>query len=514
MSDQQQCISSDTAPVSGFLNAVYKPDVLQCLANLSNDEVFTPPDMVNKILDMLPQELFSNPEIRFLDPVSKSGVFLREIAKRLIEGLKDQIPDLQKRLDHIFHNQLFGIAITELTALMSRRSVYCSKNADSKWSISAFETAEGNIAFHRIKHSWEGKSCKYCGASKSEYDRTGDLETHAYQFIHPGKIFENMKFDVIIGNPPYQLNTGSKTQATPLYDKFVRSAKKLSPAYLVMITPSRWFAGGMGLDSFRQEMLNDQQIRKIVDYPNAKDCFPGTSIGGGVNYFLWKRDSQGQCEYTNVLNGKEDTQMRVLNQYPFFVRYNSALRIIEKIQKSGFAPLSEIVSPLMPFGLDSKVRGEKERLTENDLIVHSSQGAGYISADSVSADNQWVNSYKIMVSKTTSEHAGEPDKNGQFKVLSTMKKLGPREVCTFSYFIIGNFDDEAKAENLMSYLKTKFCRFLLLQAVSSINLSKDKFIFVPLQDFSKPWTDEELYQKYNLEKDEIDFINSMIRPME
>lgn len=187
-------------PASGFLNSVYKPDVLQCLANLSSDEVFTPPDVVNEILDLLPQELFSDPDTRFLDPFCKSGVFLREIAKRLIHGLEKDFPDLQKRLDHIFHEQLFGIAITSLTALMSRRSVYCSKNADSQWSVSKFDNPDGNIFFKRIHHTWENGKCKYCGASKSEYDRDDSLETHAYQFIHPGKVFSNMKFDVIIAS--------------------------------------------------------------------------------------------------------------------------------------------------------------------------------------------------------------------------------------------------------------------------------------------------------------------------
>ena len=279
---EQQPFSVGIDPASGFLNSVYKPDVLQCLANLSNDEVFTPPDVVNEILDMLPQELFSNPETRFLDPVSKSGVFLREIAKRLLEGLKDQIPDLQTRLDHIFHKQLFGIAITELTALMSRRSVYCSKNANSKWSVSTFDTPDGNINFKRIKHTWENGKCKYCGASQGQYDRSGDLETHAYQFIHPGKVFDNMKFDVIIGNPPYQLSTNGsvKAQSTPLYDIFVQEAMKLNPRFLSMIIPSRWMNGGFGLDDFRNKMISDKRMHVIHDFFDANSCFNGVSIPG------------------------------------------------------------------------------------------------------------------------------------------------------------------------------------------------------------------------------------------
>ena len=227
---------------------VYNPDVLSCIANLSNDEVFTPPELANKIIDMLPQELFENPDTTFLDPCCKSGVFLREIAKRLIKGLEGQIPDLEKRIEHIFTKQIFGIAITELTSLLSRRSVYCSKYPSSEWSAYQFpeDKSQGNIIFQRIKHTWKDSKCIYCGASQSTYDRGSELETHAYQFIHNldvKRVF-NMKFDVIIGNPPYQMTFGieggNSANAKSIYNLFIENAIKLNPRYLCMITPSRW----------------------------------------------------------------------------------------------------------------------------------------------------------------------------------------------------------------------------------------------------------------------------------
>ena len=499
-----------------FYSDIYNPDVLSCLANLSNDEVFTPPQVVNQILDMLPQEIFSNPTTTFLDPACKSGVFLREIAKRLLKGLESTIPDLHERIDHIFHKQLFAVAITEMTSLLSRRSVYCSKYPNSIYSVSNFNDADGNIRYKQIQHRWEGEKCMFCGASQNQYDRDDALETHAYELIHttkPEDIFK-MKFDVIIGNPPYQLNTGTSTaQAIPLYNKFVEQAKKMEPRFLSMIIPSRWFAGGMGLDNFRAEMLGDSRIKIIVDYPNAKDCFPGISLGGGVCYFLWERDYNGACEFTNVTNGNSTTLTRQLNEFSVFVRYNQAISIIQKVRDKKENSLTDIVSSLNPFGFGSAERGESEPV-RNSVTLFSSKGKGYVKRNKVLQGLKLVDKFKVMMSKVTSEHAGEPDKGGMFKVVSKMQLLRPKEICTFSYFIVGDYDNEDEGLNLLGYLSTKFARFLLLQSVSSINISKDKFCFVPLQDFSKSWTDDELYKKYELTNDEISFIESMIKPIE
>lgn len=311
------------------MNNDYNPDVLTCLANLSSDEVFTPPKLVNEILDLLPQKIWSDKNATFLDPVCKSGVFLREIAKRLMIGLEKAIPDKQQRINHIFKNQIFGIAITELTSLLSRRSVYCSKTANGKYSVcETFDDQQGNIRFTRIKHKWKNGRCVFCGASRAEYDRGGELETHAYQFIHtkkPEEIF-NMKFDVIVGNPPYQLDTGgSGRQAKPIYQHFVHQAKKLNPRFLTMIIPSRWFAGGMGLNEFREEMINDDRISTIVDYIDARECFPGVDIAGGVCYFLWERDKHGDCVVINKFQGKEFVSKRPLNEFDTFVRFGPAV---------------------------------------------------------------------------------------------------------------------------------------------------------------------------------------------
>lgn len=492
----------------------YNPDVLSCLANLSNDEVFTPPGMVNQMLDMLPPGIWRDPHVTFLDPATKTGVFLREIAERLLIGLKEVIPDEQERVNHIFTKQLFAISITEITALISRRSVYCTKTANGRYSVvDGFGDEQGNIRFQRIEHIWDNGRCLYCGASQSEYDRGSELESHAYQFIHtdnPQEIF-NMQFDVIIGNPPYQLSDGGfGRSATPIYHKFIQQAKKLSPRYLSMIIPSRWFAGGKGLNEFRAEMLNDDRIREIVDYEDASEVFPGVDIAGGICYFLWERDSRGLCEIKNVHNGEAVVSVRSLNEFHTFIRHGQAVPIIRKVTAKGDKSMSEQVSSRKPFGLPTNARP----LKRGDLILRWNNGEGPYSRKDITVGVDMIDKWKTITSKVSYDHAGQPDKNGMRKVLSIVDVLPPGTICTETYIIAGAFDRREEAENLAHYLRTRFVRFLVSQLSFSQDITKDRFYFVPVLNMTTLWTDEDLYKRYGLTEDEISFIKSKIRLMD
>ena len=509
-----------------LFNKVYNPDVLSCLANLSNDEVFTPPEIVNQMLDMLPQELFSNPDTTFLDPACKTGVFLREIAKRLIKGLEPQFPDLQERIDHIFHKQLFGIAITELTSLLSRRGIYCSKYPNSDFSVTKFETAQGNIRFKRIDHTWVNGRCKYCGTNKT-YDRGEELETHAYEFIHTDnleKLF-NMKFDVIISNPPYQLTDGSggsTDAAMPIYHKFIEQTKRLNSRFIVMIIPSKWMVGGRGLEKFRDIMINDDSIREIHDFEDSKKCFSGVHLDGGICYFL--RDSQhhGLIDYYYTdLNENLIFSKRCLKNKtsPFVIRDERIMSILDKT--SNDISFSTIVSTTKPYGIRKDLFNSPERYPlanlqkekyPNSFHIFGVRGLkggarrtdAYISR-SVVPENSDIKKYKIFFTTSYSTNAIVPPE----PILA-----GPDEICTETFLSIGPFNSKEIRDNCEKYMKTNFFRFLLYYGKGSMQVTKAVFALIPLQDFSKSWTDEELYAKYGLTQEEIDFIESMIRPME
>ena len=499
-----------------LINISYNPDVLTCLANLSNDEVFTPPSLVNNILDLLPKELWKDKNATFLDPVSKSGVFLREIAKRLLVGLEKEIPDQQERINHIFKNQLFGIAITELTSLLSRRSVYCSKTANSIYSVcNAFNDAHGNIIYERINHTWQNGKCIYCGASQKEYERIDSLETHAYQFIHtntPEKIFKKMKFDVIVGNPPYQLNDGGGmgTSATPIYQEFVQQAKKLNPKFLSMIIPARWYAGGKGLDEFRGEMLNDNRISKIVDYFDSTECFPGVDISGGVCYFLWEKEFKGNCEVTTIRKGERSVLVRPLleNDCDSFIRFNEAISILRKIQSFKEESIINKISSRKPFGFISSIKS-KEKPFKNSVKIYSYPENGYIERSQIIQNIEWVDKYKVFIAKAYGERGSFP-----YKVIGKPFIGEKNSCCSETYLVIGPYSTEKKAENVISYMNTRLFRFLVLFKKNTQNGAKGVYSFVPIQNFNESWNDEKLYKKYGLTKEEINFIESMIRPME
>lgn len=514
---------------NNLYNTMYNPDVLSCIANLSNDEVFTPPEVANALLDLLPQELFENPNTTFLDPACKSGVFLREIAKRLLKGLEQIYPDLQERTDHIFQKQLYGIAITELTAHLSRRSLYCSKFPTGHYSVTKFpdDKPQGNIRFVRTEHRFVNGKCVYCNAAESEYgkEKRGDeLESHAYEMIHkvkPEEIFK-MKFDVIIGNPPYQLSDGgAQASAKPIYHYFVEQAKKLNPRYLTMIIPARWYAGGKGLDGFRDVMLTDKRIVELHDFPNTDDCFPGVNIRGGVCYFLWSKDYDNTKDLvrvvTHIQENEESTKRNLkYGDLDIFLRYGKSISILEKIMKScGDDVMAKHVSSRKPFGFSTDfAKGSKFRSKPTGMdypipCYGKGKTIGYVEFNDIPNHQDWIGKWKVFTSRANNIGTELNDDN-----LNAF--VGKKEICTESYIVIGADMDltEQTAMNLAEYLQTRFARFCHSLAKASQDATSKTYRFVPAQDFSKKWTDKALYKKYGLNNEEISFIESTIKEME
>ena len=557
-------------------HTTHVPDVLSCIANLSNDEVFTPPEVVNKMLDLLPQELFSDPKTTFLDPATKTGVFLREIAKRCLDaqlpGYKERtleitekkrlnIPldeydlafekQLQEKIDHIFHNQLFGIGITELTSLLARRSVYCSKYPNGPYSITRFDDAEGNIRFRRTEHVWDteklmtlnGKKmgkCIYCGASRDGYDRGSELESHAYEFIHtvkPEEIF-NMQFDVVIGNPPYQLNVGNEggnaAKAKAIYHSFISKAIKLNPRYLCMITPSRWMtktSEGIS-DEWVDDMLKCNHFSILHDFEDSSDCFPGVEIKGGVSYFLYEPAYNDKCKYYfhYAANGGVEERYDYLDSTNagVVVRDPKAYSILSKITNiegnyfvNANDNFSGLVSPKDFFTNKQMLTSSWNGYNKNSDSLHNIKY--YLNKNIHKITNGWIslsdipkNHETVKLNKVFIPAAGG---SGNDDIILGKPFYGePNSVCSQTYLVIGydsklhNFSEE-ECKNIITYIQTKFFRYLVSIKKKTQNGPRGVYQFVPLQDFTKSWTDEELYVKYGFTDEEIAFIESMIRPL-
>jgi Eco57I restriction-modification methylase len=520
------------------------PDVLTCIANLSNDEVFTPPEFANRMLDTLTEawaannggaNIWADKTVKFLDPFTKSGVFLREITSRLTKGLEQEIPNLEKRVNHILTEQVFGIGITQITSLLARRSLYCSKSAKGEHSIAkGFASDDGNIWFQRIEHTWDGDKCKYCAASKETFDRGEGLETHAYAFIHTDNIRTrlaeffggNMQFDVIIGNPPYQLDDGGYgTSAAPIYQHFVEQAKKLEPRYLSLVIPARWFAGGKGLDEFRESMLTDNRVRSIDDYLSASDVFPGVGLKGGVCYFLWDRDNPGPCQVTtHFKDWPVSTASRPLLEegMDVFIRFNEGLSILKKVvaveigeSQSLSLPESkrfdQLVSSSRPFGLRTFYQG-KSKKSPGDLLIYQNGGKGYIARSKVFTGTDLIDKWKVYVG-AAAPGTGNRD-TYPHKIISTPFLGEPGTICSETYLCIGPFDSKRQAESALSYLSCRLTRLLILLHKPTQHTTRKVYAFVPSQKWNRKWTDDDLYAKYGISASEIGFIEKVVRPME
>jgi len=520
--------------------SVHVPDVLETLAQLPNDDVYTPPKVVAAMLDILPEHVWSEPDYRWLDPATKSGIYLREVFKRLMVGLAEWQPDGLKRREHILKSMIFGAATTQLNGEIARRTLYQTRDATGvevkdpslEDLVVHFDYPEGNVPYVETEHVLDKKQqfCTVCRApAKLIRERR---ESFAYSFIHgtyPTKELAAMKFDVIVGNPPYQIGMddgkGNRTaNITPLYNLFVEKAIAMNPRYLVMITPSRWFAGGKGLNEFRDRMIADRRLRVLVDNPKQYDVFPQAEIQGGVSYFLWDRDHDGDCEFATRLGGvTRDVATRDLRDGEGVVlRDNYAAAIVGKVTKHPSADgfLGEIVSPMDPFGQGLKTNyGGKPGLP---LSVEPQPGmiplifatkVAYTSPAALERRHEWLERWKVLL--PMAYNGGRQfGPNGEVveTVIGEPIALAPGSACTQSYLVAGHFGDPEQAENYAHYLSTKFVRFLVLQRKISQHVTPDRFAFVPIVDFSQRWTDLDLYSRFELAPEEIAYIEASIKP--
>jgi site-specific DNA-methyltransferase (adenine-specific) len=508
---------------------VHVPDVLETIAQLPNDDVYTPPKVVAAMLDTLPSHVWSAPDYKWLDPATKSGIYLREVLKRLMIGLADWEPEGKKRRGHILKNMLYGAATTQINGEIARRTLYQTKNATGtevtdpalENIIVRFKDPDGNVPFIETEHTLDKKQqfCTICRApAKLIRERR---ESFAYSFLHgtyPTKELADIKFDVIVGNPPYQIGMddgkGNRTaNITPLYNLFVEKAIAMSPRYIVMITPSRWFAGGKGLIEYRDRMIADRHIKVLVDNPKLYDVFPQAEIKGGVSYFLWDREYNGDCEFSTRIDGIiRDTDKRDLRRGKGVVlRDNFAAGIVGKIYSDPFGKgsLANKVSARDPFGQSIKTNYKDASAVpfEGSIPLIFINKVGYIRRDQLERNHEWVDRWKVLIPMAGDGHGREVS-----FVIGEPVALAPGSACTQSYLVAGTFSTREETENYAYYLTTKFVRFLVLQRKISQHLTNTRFAFVPLLDMTRRWCDGDLYGHFKLTPEEITYIDRVIGP--
>lgn len=503
------------------------PDILDVIAALSSDAVPTPPILARALLDQLPADVWSNPNYRWLDPATKSGSILREVARRLMEGLAAWEPNEEDRAEHILRNMVFGCGITQVHGEMTRRSVYASRDASGSHALIEFTTPDGQLPFVPADHDYplnkDGKAHGQCRVCKAPIglERGDTRENYAYAFIHgayPTEEMQDMQFDVIVGNPPYQIGMqdaeGKKTaNILPLYQLFIDRAIALNPKYIAMITPSRWFTGGKGLGDFRSRMLEDRRIRSIVDNPKLFDCFPGVEIKGGVNYFLWDRDYAGDCAFSTRIDGEivSTVTRDIRDGNGVLIRDNKAAVLVKKVLAKTSGNLGDVVSPQDPFGqsLKSNFKGSSAEPFKGSVPLVFGSHVGFIREDQIERKQEWVPMWKVLMPKAGDGHGREVS-----YVLGEPIALAPGSACTQTYLVAGTFKTRKEAQNYAHFLATKFVRFLVLQRKVTQNVTPDCFRFVPSLSMKRAWTDKDLYEHFGLTGEEIDYIESTIHPRE
>jgi len=500
----------------------HTPDILDCLANLSSDEVFTPPPFANSMLDHLPDRVWKDPSLKWLDPCSKTGVFLREVARRLMIGLASAIPDFHERRDHIYRNMLYGIAVTELTSLISRRTLYECKDASlSKYSIVTFDGHEGNIRFPEV--NLEGKNMKgsnrRLAEAKAKITEGREAHLHPFLYMDLHEIFgEDMQFNVIMGNPPYQMqDSGYGKSAIPIYNRFVDKAKEYEPDLLTFVIPARWYSGGKGLDSFRETMLSDSRISVLVDYPHSEKVFPHVIIAGGVCFFLRDQHHNGDCLVIPDGNPTKSI-VRKLDEHSVFVRDNFDVQILAKVQikadQNGWKSMNEIVRARNFFGiraheLPSSV-SDKSKSSDHILLI-TKDGDKYIHNSDISKNPSFIDSWKVIFSYVSPGIGGRADKYGFRQVISKPRVIGSHSACTETYLIVDCFSSHEPAGRLLDYVKSRFFRFLLSLCTPTQHISRKCFEFVPALPLDRNWNDEILYEFFDLTDQEIAHIESKIK---